>query len=163
MSIPPPRASHPNDGVQEIEEGVFEHDKHFFGDCLTKTSSVMSPDTMLFYSVGGDIKLRDNGDGAKMFNGGQDKPAIEHLRTQTPPQAGPPMIPHAKNQRFFPRGPQFTPSPFVPIRSCFRRINEQLAKACMNTMCPFSETELRAAQPNLHSGRLRSLLQVAAR
>ena len=26
-----------------------------------------------------------------------------------------------------------------------------------------SETELRAAQPNLHSGRLRSLLQVAAR
>ena len=27
----------------------------------------------------------------------------------------------------------------------------------------FSETELRAAQPNLHSGRLRSLLQVAAR
>ena len=26
-----------------------------------------------------------------------------------------------------------------------------------------SKTELRAAQPNLHSGRLRSLLQVAAR
>ena len=58
-------------GVQEIEEGVFEHDKHFFGDCLTKTSSVMSPDTMLFYSMGGDIILWDTGDGAKMFNGEQ--------------------------------------------------------------------------------------------
>ncbi len=32
------------------------------------------------YLIRGDLKLRDNGDRAKMFKGGQDKPAIEHLR-----------------------------------------------------------------------------------
>ena len=58
---------------------------------------------------------------------------------------------------------KLSPVPSCPNALLFGRINEQLAKACMNTMCPFSETELRAAQPNLHSGRLRSLLQVAAR
>ena len=43
------------------------------------------------------------------------------------------------------------------------RHDVHLFEAFMNTMFLFSETELRAAQPNLHSGRLRLLLQVAAR
>ena len=34
-----------------------------------------------------------NGDGAKMFNGGQDMPAIEHLRAHTPSKMGPPFYP----------------------------------------------------------------------
>ena len=34
-----------------------------------------------------------NGDGAKMFNGGQDMPAVEHLRAQTPSKMGPPLCP----------------------------------------------------------------------
>ena len=50
--------------------------------------------------------------------------------------------------------PCFTPSPLVPMRSCFRRINEQLDSACLNTMGSHSETVLRAAQPNLHRGRI---------
>ena len=50
--------------------------------------------------------------------------------------------------------PCFTPSPLVSIRSWFGYINAQFDKACLNTMCPFSETELRAAQPNLHRGRV---------
>ena len=61
------------------------------------------------------------------------------------------------------RVPCFAPSPCVPMRSWFGRINGQPCKACSNTTNTLSETELRAAQPNLHSGRLRSLLQVAAR
>ena len=35
--------------------------------------------------------------------------------------------------------------------------------AYLSTTSTISKTELRAAQPNLHSGRLRLLLQVAAR
>ena len=35
--------------------------------------------------------------------------------------------------------------------------------ASLNTTCTYSKTELRAAHPNLHGGRLRPLLQVAAR
>ena len=45
--------------------------------------------------------------------------AIEHLRTQTPSETGPLMIPHMKNQRFFLRVPQFAPSPLVPMRSSY--------------------------------------------
>ena len=48
-------------------------------------------------------------------------PAIEHLRTETPSGTGPLLC----------------PVPFVPIRSCFRRINEQLDRACLNTMSLF--------------------------
>ena len=36
------------------------------------------------------LKLRDTGDGAKMFNGGQDGPAIEHLRPPSPIKDGDP-------------------------------------------------------------------------
>ena len=41
--------------------------------------------------------------------------------------------------------------------------NMHLFRAYLSTMKPFSKTESRAAQPNLHSGHLRPLLQVAAR
>ena len=41
--------------------------------------------------------------------------------------------------------------------------NVHLFRACLNTTRTLSGTELRAAHPNLHSGRLRPLLQVAAR
>ena len=41
--------------------------------------------------------------------------------------------------------------------------NVHLFGASPSTMKPFSKTESRAAQPNLHSGHLRPLLQVAAR
>ena len=39
----------------------------------------------------------------------------------------------------------------------------KLEQASSSTPHTISETVLRAAQPNLHSGRLRLLLQVAAR
>ena len=58
--------------------------------------------------------------------------------------------------------PCFTPSPLVPMRSCFRRINEQLDSACLNTMGSHSETVLRAAQPSVHR-RCNRLLNAAAR
>ena len=38
-------------------------------------------------------KLRDNGDGAKMFNGGHQMSAIEHLRPQAPSKMGPLLYP----------------------------------------------------------------------
>ena len=50
--------------------------------------------------------------------------------------------------------PCFTPSPLVPMRSCFRRINEQFDRACLNPTKTFSKTDLRAAKPNLHRGRI---------
>ena len=40
--------------------------------------------------------------------------------------------------------------------------NVHLFGACLNTPNTFSKTVSRAAHPNLHSGRLRPLLQVAA-
>ena len=42
-------------------------------------------------------------------------------------------------------------------------LNAHSFGASLSTASSLSETELRAAQPNLHSGRLRLLLQVAAR
>ena len=108
--------------------------RFYFADGLTKPPSESS--LTRCYHVWKVIKLRDNGDGAEMSRCERHR---SHLDICAPK-------PH---QRWVPR---FGPSPFVQIRSCFRRINGQPDSACMNTMCPFSETELRAAQPNLHRG-----------
>ena len=135
-----------------------------------------------------------------MFNGGQDKPAIEHLRTQTPRAGTPDATPHEKSE-IFPAGTPILPRPLlsqcVPHRAggwghprdgqldraclsttfLFRRrsnknserdvlrhdahpsgveplTNAHSFEVSLSTMCPVSKTELRAAQPNLHRGRI---------
>ena len=66
------------------------------------------------------------------------------------------MIPHMKNQRFFLRGPQFAPSPCVPMRSCFGRIYEQLDRVSPSTTILFrrrnyEHSERDVLRPDVHS------------
>ena len=133
---------------------------------LAPVRSRIKADSLAFISPCEEIMTRTysvrtssgtTGDGAKMYNEGRVLSLIVHLRPQAPPQMGTPALPRPR---------------CVPTRFCFGYINAQFDRACLNTMktllkksnenservlfeyaVSLSETELRAAQPNLHRGR----------
>ena len=135
---------------------------HPFEDGTMRTCTRRALIGSVFYpgQMGTDLNPTENafgGDPEKMYNEGRVLSLIVHLRPQAPPQMGTPALPRPR---------------CVPTRFCFGYINAQFDRACLNTMktllkksnenservlfeyaVSLSETELRAAQPNLHRGR----------